>query len=113
MDHRRAQLDNDRPSGATGVLQKVAVNGRRVVAVGEQTSDGVTTPLAEVSAGGGATFEPTSFGVPGPDLAVTALTADVDAFTAAVQSGASGQQDVTIWTSADGTSWARSPASSP
>ena len=28
------------------------MNGRRVVAVGEQTSHGVTTPLAEVSADG-------------------------------------------------------------
>jgi hypothetical protein len=101
------------PSGATGVLQQVAAHGRRVAAVGEQTRDGVTTPLAEVSADGGATFKPASFGVPGPDLAVTALTADAAGFTAAVQSGAPGQQDVTIWTSAGGTSWTPSPSPSP
>lgn len=43
------------PSG-TGVLQQVAVNGRRVVALGEQTVAGVTTPLAELSTDGGTTF---------------------------------------------------------
>jgi hypothetical protein len=117
-----------RPPGATGVLQQIAVNRRRVVAVGVQTSanaitplvatspnGGATfapvaiTPLAATSADGGATFAPVAFGVPGADLTVTALAADADGFTAAVQSGAPGQQAVTAWISAAGTSWAPAP----
>ena len=98
------------PSG-TGVLQQVAVTGRRVVALGVQTVAGLTTPLAELSVDGGATWQQVPFGVPSPETAVTALTADAGGFTAAVQSGAPGQQDVTVWTSADGTSWTQTPAS--
>ena len=99
------------PAGATGVLQQIAVNGGRVVAAGVQTSADAISPLAAVSADGGATFAPVSFGVPGTDLAVTALTADAGGFTAAVQSGAPGQQAVTAWTSAAGTSWTPGPVS--
>jgi Protein kinase domain len=98
-----------RPSGATGVLQQIAVNGRRVVAAGVQTSAVAVSPLAAVSADGGARFAPVSFGVPGADLAVTAVTADAGGFAAAVQSGAPGRQAVTAWTSAVGTSWTPSP----
>jgi hypothetical protein len=98
-----------RPAGAAGVLQQIAVNGRRVVAVGVQTSAGAISPLAATSADGGATFAPVAFGVPGADLTVTALAADADGFTAAVQSGAPGQQAVTAWISAAGTSWAPAP----
>jgi serine/threonine protein kinase len=117
-----------RPPGATGVLQQIAVNRRRVVAVGVQTSanaitplvatspnGGATfapvaiTPLAATSADGGATFAPVAFGVPGADLTVTALAADAAGFTAAIQSGAPGQQSVTPWTSATGTSWTPAP----
>ena len=98
-----------RSAGATGVLQQIAVNGRRVVAVGVQTSADAISPLAATSADGGATFAPVAFGVPGADLTVTALAADADGFTAAVQSGAPGQQVVTVWTSAAGTSWTPGP----
>jgi len=93
------------------VLQQIAVNGGRVVAAGVQTSADAISPLAAVSADGGATFAPVSFGVPGADLAVTALTADAGGFTAAVQSGAPGQQAVTAWTSAAGTDWTPGPVS--
>jgi hypothetical protein len=48
--------------------------------------------------------------VPGPDPAVTALTADASGFTAAVQTGTPGRQDVTIWTSQDGAGWTPAPA---
>ena len=99
------------PASATGVLQQIAVNGSQVVATGVQTSAGATSPLAAVSANGGATFTPVPFGVPGPDLATTALTADTSGFTAAIQSGTPGQQAVTAWTSATGTSWTPSPVS--
>ena len=99
------------PAGATGVLQQIAVSGGRLVAAGVQTSADTISPLAAVSADGGAKFAPVSFGVPGTDLAVTALTADAGGFTAAVQSGAPGQQAVTAWTSAAGTSWTPGPVS--
>ena len=96
------------PSGATsGVLQQVAISGNRVVALGQQVVAGVTMPLAELSTDGGARFAPVSFGSSGPDPAVTALTAGPRGFTAAVQ--VPGQ--VTIWTSADGTSWTKAQAS--
>ena len=55
------------PAGATGVLQQIAVNGGRAVAVGVQTSADAISPLAAVSADGGATFAPVSFGVPGTE----------------------------------------------
>jgi hypothetical protein len=97
--------------GATGVLQQVAVHGRRVAALGVQTLGGVTRPLAELSADGGATWRQIPFGAPGPDAAITALTADDDGFTAAVRSGTPGQQDVTIWTSAGGARWTQSHVS--
>ena len=96
------------PSGATAVLQQVAVNGSRIVALGQQTIAGMSMPLAELSVDGGATFKQVPFTAPGPDAAITALTADSGGFTAAGQSGEPGQQDVTIWTSAGGASWTQS-----
>ena len=99
------------PAGATGVLQRIAVNGGRLVAAGVQTSADAISPLAATSADGVATFAPVSFGVPGADLAITALTADADGFAAAVQSGTPGQQAVTAWTSAAGTTWTPGPVS--
>ena len=99
------------PPGATGVLQQIATDDDRLVALGVQTSGGVTTPLAELSTDDGATWRQVPFGAPGPDPSITALTVGPGGFTAAVQSGAPGQQDVTFWTSADGTSWTPSPAS--
>ena len=99
------------PSGATsGVLQQIAISGNRVLALGQQVVAGVTTPLAELSTDGGATFQPVPFASPGPDPAITALTAGAGGFTAAALAGAPGQQEVTIWTSADGSSWIRSSA---
>ena len=99
------------PSGATsGVLEQVAISGNRVVALGQQVAAGVTMPLAELSTDGGATFQPVRFAAPGPDPAITALTAGPGGFTAAALAGAPGQRQVTIWTSADGSSWTRSLA---
>jgi hypothetical protein len=96
------------PHGATGVLQQIAVHNDRIVALGTQTTAGVTTPLAELSANDGATWHQIPFGAPGPDPAITALTADAGGFTAVARAGAPGT-DVTVWTSRDGASWALAP----
>jgi hypothetical protein len=96
------------PAGTTGVLEQVAAHGHRIIALGVQAAAGVSTPLAELSADGGATWRQVPFSAPGPDPAITALTADVGGFTAAVQTGEPGQQDVMIWMSPDGASWAQS-----
>jgi hypothetical protein len=99
------------PAGAaSGVLQQVAMQGSRVVALGQQVTGGVTTPLAEISSNGGASWTPVPFGAPGADPSFTALTADSAGFTAAAQFGAPGRQAVTVWTSPDGMTWTTSAA---
>ncbi len=101
------------PAGAaTGVLQQVAINGNRVVALGQATTAaGTVIPFAEVSADGGTNWQQAAFSSPGPDTSFTALTADAAGFTAAGLFGAPGQQNVAVWTSASGASWAPSQAS--
>ena len=101
-------IDLPLPAGASGVLQQIAVHGEDVTALGTQTADGVTTPLADLSVNGGRTWRQVPLAAQGPDPAVTVLTADSGGFTAAVQTGVPGQQQVTIWTSTDGTSWTQS-----
>ena len=46
------------PSGTSGVLQRISIDGNRVIAQGQQTTASVTTPLAELSADDGATWTP-------------------------------------------------------
>jgi hypothetical protein len=92
------------PPGTTGVLQQIAINSDRAVALGEQTMAGVSTPLA-LSDEEAASWSRVPFSPPGPDAAITALTADAGGFTAAIQSGQPGRQHVMVWTSADGASW--------
>ena len=109
------------PDGAaTAVLQQVAINGNRVVALGQATpaagtgaGPGVgTVPFAELSVDGGATWQQVPFSSPGPDTTFTALTAAGSAgFTAAGMFGQPGQQDVALWTSATGASWKPSQSS--
>ena len=95
-----------------GQISQIAVSGRRVVALGQHTSSsGVVTPLAELSTDGGQSWHIVPFGSTGPGTAITALTSGAGRFTAGGQSGSLGQQDAAIWTSADGTSWARSAVS--
>jgi hypothetical protein len=97
-------------AGATGVLQQIAVDGDHMTALGTQTNaGGVISPLAEISLNGGKTWRQVPLGAPSPHVAVTALTASPAGFTAAIQTGTSGQPQVTVWTSADGTSWSPSP----
>ena len=109
------------PDGAaTAVLQQVAINGNRVVALGQATpaagtgaGPGVgTVPFAELSVNGGASWQQVPFSSPGPDTTFTALTAAGSAgFTAAGMFGQPGQQDVALWTSATGVSWKPSQSS--
>ena len=108
------------PDGATtAMLEQVAINGNRVVALGHAapkngapagTGPGAF-PFAELSVDGGASWQQVPFTSPGPDIAFTALTADSAGFTAAGLFGPPGQQDVAVWTSATGVSWKPSQAS--
>ena len=106
------------PAGASaGALQQVAVDGNRVVALGQGTigkgpAVGSATgtqpgavPFAELSADGGATWQQVPFSSPGPDTSFTALTAAATGFIAAGLSGQPGQQAVALWASATGASW--------
>ncbi|MGO8888394.1 MAG: hypothetical protein ACLQB1_01585, partial [Streptosporangiaceae bacterium] len=109
------------PDGAaTAVLQQVAINGNRVVALGQATPaagagagpGAGTVPFAELSVDGGATWQQVPFSSPGADTTFTALTAAGSAgFTAAGMFGPPGQQDVALWTSATGASWKPSQSS--
>ena len=106
------------PAGASaGALQQVAINGNRVVALGQATigkgpAIGSATgtqpgavPFAELSTDGGATWQQVPFSSPGPYTSFTALTANAAGFTAAGLFGQPGQQDVVLWASANGASW--------
>ena len=100
------------PDGAaTAVLQQVAINGNRVVALGQVAAADGSVPFAELSADGGTTWRQAAVSSPGPEVAFTALTADAAGFTAAGLFGAPGQRDVAVWTSAAGASWTPSQAS--
>jgi hypothetical protein len=93
------------PGDTGGVLEQVAVNGSRVVAMGEQIAGNVTTPLVELSTDGGKSWAQVQLTSPGPNTVVTALTASGNGFTAAGQYGQPGQQDAAVWTSTSGVNW--------
>jgi len=101
------------PAGASaGVIQQVAVHGSHAVALGQQTTAHGVQPLAEQSDDGGHTWQPVPFTAPGPGISFTALTATSGGYTAAAQFSSAGPATAAaIWTSADGTSWTRSPVS--
>src|ERR1035441_2129577 len=93
-------------------LQRMAINGNRVVALGQATNAaGTATPFAELSVDGGTAWQQVPFSSPGPDTAFTALTADSAGFTAAGLYGAAGPRNVAVWTSATGASWKPAQAS--
>jgi hypothetical protein len=101
------------PAGASSaVLRQVAVNGDHVVVLGQQQQAGGAVPLAEMSANGGPSWQVVPFPSPGPDTAITALSAGPGSgFTAAAQYGPPGQQQAAVWTSPNGAAWARSQVS--
>ena len=71
-----------------------------MVALSQETKAGEPVPFAEFSTDGGASWQEPPFCWAGPGTAVTALASGSGGFTAATQSGRSGQQDAQIWTSA-------------
>ena len=95
------------PAGtASAGLQRVAVSGRHAVALGlESWPSGGQTAFAEVSADRGRTWQPVSLPSPHGDAAVTAVTPLSGGFTAVGTDDTSGDRDVVVWTSADGTGW--------
>ena len=98
------------PAGAAGgVLQQIAVDGRRVVALGQAIAAGRAAPLAEVSADGGTTWRQVPFAAPGPDTEFTGLAGSQAGFTAAGRAGG----DAVAWTSATGARWRPSRAIGP
>ena len=100
------------PSAPGAALQQVAVNGSRVVALGEETTANGTVavrPFAEFSADGGASWHMVPLSSPGPGTTVTALTAVSRGFVAVGRYTGPGRRTVVVWASADGASWVRVP----
>ena len=96
------------PVGAArAVLQKVASDGRTVVAVGTAlTTAGQQVPFAATSSDGGASWAESALPVPSGRAFVTALAATGRGFVATGTFGATAaRQDVVVWTSADGSAW--------
>lgn len=99
------------PSGAPGAaLQQVAINGSRVVALGEEsTAKGkvAVRPFAEFSADDGASWRLVPLSFPGAGTTVTAVTAVSRGFVAAGRYAGPGRRAIVVWASADGTHWVR------
>jgi len=101
------------PVGAAkAVLQRVASNGRTVVAVGTATTTtGQQLPFAAASADGGTTWTESALPVPQGSAAVTALTSigsgSGGGFVATGTFGLTqGHRNVVVWTSSvSGTAW--------
>ncbi len=99
-------IDLAPPAGASSaVLQRIAINGNHVVALGQEIKADGAVPFAEQSSDGGASWRQAPFSPPGPNTVITALTADSGGFTAAGQYGEPGQQTVVTWTSGTGLTW--------
>jgi hypothetical protein len=98
-------------AASSAVLQQIAVNGNRVVALGQETAGGGVRPFAVLSVDGGARWVQVPFATPGPDTSFTALIAGARGFTAVGQYGPSGQAAPAAWTSATGVAWARTELS--
>jgi hypothetical protein len=93
---------------ASAMLQQVAVNGNRMVALGQETVRSGVLPFALLSVDGGARWVQVPFAAPGADTTFSALIAGARGFTAV---GRYGQGMPAAWTSANGTAWTRTPLS--
>jgi hypothetical protein len=100
-----------------GNLTNVAVNGQTIAALGRGWFDGEGyRAFAVVSSDSGLTWSalklPLSAGG-AADVAVTAITPTSRGFAAAGTADISGDEDVVLWTSADGRSWSSSSPRGP
>jgi hypothetical protein len=113
------------PAGASSaVLQRVAIQGRRIAALGTWAGPSGPAPFGAVSDAGGSTWRETAVPVPArpagvtraagvparpagvtSPASVTALVAAGGGFLATGTWGASGAQDVVVWWSRDGRAW--------
>jgi hypothetical protein len=94
------------PAGASSaVLQRVAIQGRRITALGMQARPSGPVPFAAVSVNGGGTWREIALPVPARLAGVTALIAVGGGFLATGTLAAGGAQDVIVWWSADGLTW--------
>jgi hypothetical protein len=103
------------PAGAgSAVLQRVAIQGRRITALGTQAGPSGPVPFAAVSADGGRAWREAALPAGGSPAGVTALVAADGGFLAAATRGA-GTQDVVIWWSRNGLAWhaVRAPGARP
>jgi len=102
------------PSGlASGSLHRVAARGALVVALGTGLAEGSPQPrpFAAVSADGGRTWQAGWLPDAGAGAALTDVTATARGFVVAGSAGRPGARDVLVWTTTDGRSWRRVPAS--
>jgi hypothetical protein len=94
------------PAGAgSAVLQRVAVQGRRITALGAQARSSGPVPFGVVSVDGGGTWREISLPRPGGSALVTALVTVGKGFLATGTLGAGGTQDVIAWWSRNGIAW--------
>src|SRR5690349_12777837 len=94
------------PSGArSAVLQRVAIRGSRITALGTQARPSGPVPFAAVSVNGGRTWRETRLAVPGRPAGVTALVTARGGFLATGTLGDGSDQDVIVWWSHDGLTW--------
>jgi hypothetical protein len=94
------------PRGArSAVLQRVAVRGSHIAALGMQTRPSGPAPFAAVSVNGGRTWRETPLPVLGRSAGVTALVAAGGGFVATGTLGDGGDQNVVVWWSHDGRTW--------
>ncbi|HYA52585.1 MAG TPA: hypothetical protein VEG33_15610, partial [Streptosporangiaceae bacterium] len=94
------------PAGArSAVLQRVAIQGSRITALGMQARPSGPVPFAAVSVNGGRTWREAPLPVRGRPAGVTALVAAGGGFLATGTLGDGGDQDVIVWWSHDGLSW--------
>jgi WD40 repeat protein len=94
------------PGASAATLQQVAVNGDRVVVLGQEQRPAGPAPFAELSTNHGTSWQLLPFSSPGPDTTFTALTpAPGPGFAAAAKYGRPGRQQAALWSSANGTTW--------
>jgi hypothetical protein len=94
------------PAGAhSAVLQRVAIRGSRITALGTQARSSGPAPFAAVSVNGGRTWRETRLPAPVRPVGVTALVTAGAGFLATGTLGDGSDQDVIVWWSHDGLTW--------